>query len=362
MSHDHCRCAALMPYNYCCVAAVLVCKVHPSLIINMDQTGVRLVPSSRWTYEEKGSKSVAVTGAEDKRQITVCIASALDGSMPPLQLIFQGKTDRCLSPATPLSVSSLAHLTYTENHWSNQVTMQQYITEIIMPYANRCVKEHRLPADARIILLLDVWSVHRSEAFRKYIRTKHPRIHLVFVPANCTSKLQVADVALQRPFKHGVSSRFNQWAAEQVREQITSGKPIGLADSLKMSTIKPLALDWCVHSWADLKERKHLILEGWRRCCTDLFDTNDPIKRTEALAAVARHELDAAFVPNEDEQDAESDYQSESSDEEKDELDLKTQIVQGQRRSERIRAPVGRLSYSLDSSALMFSEDSSTDV
>ena len=79
-----------------------------------------------------------------------------------------------------------------------------------MPYAEACIRKHRLHADAHVILVLDVWSVHKSEEFRLFLRTHHPRIHLVFVPANCTSKLQVADVALQRPFKHAITRRFNE--------------------------------------------------------------------------------------------------------------------------------------------------------
>ena len=43
-------------------------KVHPSLVINLDQTGANLVPSSGWTYEKKGSAAVAAIGAEDKRR------------------------------------------------------------------------------------------------------------------------------------------------------------------------------------------------------------------------------------------------------------------------------------------------------
>ena len=51
-------------------------KVHPSLVINMDQTGVHLVSTSSWTYEMVGSSDVAVIGAEDKRQITACVAAS----------------------------------------------------------------------------------------------------------------------------------------------------------------------------------------------------------------------------------------------------------------------------------------------
>jgi len=47
-------------------------------------------------------------------------------------------------------------------------------------------------------------------------------VHLVFVSVNCTSKLQVADVVLQRPFKHGIKKEFNEWVAQLITEQINS--------------------------------------------------------------------------------------------------------------------------------------------
>lgn len=321
----------------------------------MDQTGVHLVPTSNWTYEKSGSSSIAVVGAEDKRQITVCIASSLDGELLPPQLIFQGKTHRCLPARTPEAIVSHVHLTFSENHWSNQTTMKQYIDEIIMPYAGRCIELHRLAADANMILVLDVWAVHKSEEFRLFLRTKHPRIHLVFVPANCTSKLQVADVALQRPFKRGITQRFNQWAASRVAEQIADGEIVGLAESMKMSTIKPLALEWCIESWKELKERKDLIVHGWHKCCLSLYDVNDPRKRTDALTAVIEKKFEMTYLPDEEEQgvDSESEHEENSDDE----LDISKPRVFGIQ-SARDRTPAKQFGYQIASSQIALSEDS----
>jgi hypothetical protein len=60
-------------------------KVHPSLVVNMDQTGVHLAPVDSRTYDSRGVEEVRMIGADDKRQITACIASSLDGDLlPPL--------------------------------------------------------------------------------------------------------------------------------------------------------------------------------------------------------------------------------------------------------------------------------------
>ena len=343
-------------------------SVHPSLVINLDQTGVKLVPSSTWTYEKCNSSSVAVVGAEDKRQITACIASSLTGELLPLQLIFEGKTERSLPERTAASIASLCHLTFSDNHWSSQKTMQQYVSEIIMPYAEACIRKHRLHADAHVILVLDVWSVHKSEEFRLFLRTHHPRIHLVFVPANCTSKLQVADVALQRPFKHAITRRFNEWAVRQIQEQIHADNVIGLAALLKMSIIKPLALQWCIDSWTVLKERRELITDAWQRCCVSLYNVMDPAKRIEAVAAVARQELQHTHVPDQDEEakqntdsednDDDDDSGDDSNDDNQDELDLTQPTQFGSRRGQRHRAPAATFGYQLDSSAIAMTEDS----
>jgi hypothetical protein len=322
----------------------------------MDQTGVNLVPSSNWTYDVTGASSVAIIGAEDKRQITACIASSLSGDLLPLQLIFQGKTARCLPEITIDAKAAHAHLTFSDNHWSSQTTMQQWIEEVLMPYADSSIKKHRLSSSAHITLVLDVWAIHKSEEFRRFLRTKHPRIHLVFIPPNCTSKLQVADVVLQRPFKHGIRRRFNDWAANEVVQQIAEEKIVGLAESLKMSKIKPLALQWCIESWKELKEQPNVIVAGWYECCLSLYDVNDPKKRSQSLVAVISKKLELAHVPDENDQDAESESDHEE-DEEQDQLDVTKPRVFG-KQGTRNRAPAQQFGYQITSSQLAMTEDS----
>ena len=342
---------------------------HSSLVINLDQTGVHLVPASFWTYEEKGANSVPIVGAEDKRQITAVIASSLYGDMLPLQLIFQGKTDRCQPAATPASMAARVHITHSANHWSNVETMQQWVHRVLLPYAERCIRQFELREDANIILLLDVWSVHTSEEFRMWLRQRHPRIHLVYVPANCTSKLQPADVALQRPFKSYIRNQFNTWAASRIKEQIAGGleNVRGLTEDFKMAVIKPLVLQWCVESWQRQDSDKTFVAQAWYRSCLSLYDFCDKEKRIAALAAVAKQEIDAHAVPVGAEPDpdaaisdpesdnSESDHES---DDEADELDVLQPVREGARRSERERKPIQRTGYMLDSQFIQQTEDS----
>ena len=62
-------------------------EIPPELILNWDQTGIKLVPSSFWTMERQGEKRVEMVGVNDKRQITAVFCSSLLGDFILLQLI-----------------------------------------------------------------------------------------------------------------------------------------------------------------------------------------------------------------------------------------------------------------------------------
>ena len=52
--------------------------IPESLVINLDQTGFKLVPTRDWTMAKEGSKRVEVAGLGDKRQVTATFAAYLD--------------------------------------------------------------------------------------------------------------------------------------------------------------------------------------------------------------------------------------------------------------------------------------------
>ena len=337
-------------------------KVHPSLVVNMDQTGVHLVPASSRTFESKGAHTVQMIGADDKRQITACIASSLDGDLLPLQLIFQGKTSACHPPMTELTKEAHVCVTHSENHWSNQETMRQWVAEVLLPYSNHRIAQHNLPRDSHIVLVLDVWAVHKSEEFRTFLRIHHVNIHLVFVPPNSTSQLQVADVMLQRTFKHGLRKRFNDWSAGIIKEQIEQGQLIGLSPLLKMSLIKPLILQWCIESWLAMREVKgrDFIKTGWHTCCTSFFNVLDKDERAKVLEEVLNGQLDAkAFVPADNENsDADEKSDSDEDSDQEDELDVMKKRQYGTRKSTRKRNQTALCGFMLNSSQIALSEDS----
>ena len=76
-------------------AIVIMEEVPPELVLNWDQTGIKIVPIDTWTMELRGFKCVELIGLQDKRQITAVFCGTLVGDFLPVQLVYKGKTNRC---------------------------------------------------------------------------------------------------------------------------------------------------------------------------------------------------------------------------------------------------------------------------
>ena len=102
-------------------------EIPHDLIINWDQNGINYVPVSQWTMAKEGSKRVEIVGVNDNRQITAVFAGSLAGDFLPVQLVYQGKTKKCL-PCVEFPANR--HITATPNHWCNEVTTLDYVQKI----------------------------------------------------------------------------------------------------------------------------------------------------------------------------------------------------------------------------------------
>ena len=67
-------------------------EILAQLIMNWDQTGIRLVPSSNWTMEKRGARGIEIAGSKDKRQITAILCGTVQGELLPMQVIYKGRT------------------------------------------------------------------------------------------------------------------------------------------------------------------------------------------------------------------------------------------------------------------------------
>jgi hypothetical protein len=91
-----------------------------------------------------------------------------------------------------------------KNYWSSLALMQVYVSEILAPYFLAKKVLLGVAPDGYCLLQLDVWSVHRSYDFRKWLYDSYPWIVLDFVPGGLTGLWQVCDVGIQKPFKQAI--------------------------------------------------------------------------------------------------------------------------------------------------------------
>ena len=148
-----------------------------------------------------------------QRQVTVAVSSSLLGNILLFQVIFTGTTSRSL-PSMNLGRKTCEkigwHITHTSNHWSNLDSCKAFVEEILQPYRLKQIEIIGLPIYTLFIWLIDYWSVHTSTTFLTWLKLTHPLVKIVFVPANCTSVLQPANVILQRPFKHAFRNQYDK--------------------------------------------------------------------------------------------------------------------------------------------------------
>ena len=92
-------------------------QIPDDLIINFDQTPVSYV-CSRITLHSKSGKNVPLVGKGKSKQITGTFSCTKSGIFLPMQLIYQGKTNRC--HPTGIEFPEGFNITHTKNHWSNE--------------------------------------------------------------------------------------------------------------------------------------------------------------------------------------------------------------------------------------------------
>ena len=115
-------------------AEVLMNEVHPLIIFNWDQTAIQFVLTGQWIMHRSKEKVIPIAKSDDKRQITAVLAVTMTGEYLFPQVIYQGKTLHC---HPKVSFPNGWEVWHSDNHWSNEETMEQYINKIIVPFISQ---------------------------------------------------------------------------------------------------------------------------------------------------------------------------------------------------------------------------------
>jgi DDE superfamily endonuclease len=194
--------------------------------------------------------------------------------------------------------------------------MKDYVKLIIHPFIQKKVKELDLPdEESDALLIFDCWKVHIKESFRTWLKTTFPKYHFIFIPANCTSKIQPADIYVNKPLKDKFTSQYTEWASNQVAVQCKAGVSTELIRlSTDLGTLKPVVVKWIHTAWRSVMEKNEGIRESWDKVgFFKILDTKfqlEALKQFTTKKIVLEEELKEE-EPWEPAQDSDSDTESE---------------------------------------------------
>ena len=231
------------------------------LIFNWDQTGLNYVPVSSWTMEKQGAKRVEIKGLDDKRQITTVFGATITGEFLPVQLVYQGKSSQC---HPKVKFPEDWHITHSENHWSNETTMINYISKIIVPFVKNKRKELKKTDDQVALVIYDEFKGQITQTCADLLSQNN--ILFVLVPANCTDRLQPLDATVNKAAKDFLRRKFQEWYSERVLEQLDQGidaKDLQPVD-LRLSTVKPFGAEWIMSVFRYFSSNPDIIKNGFR--------------------------------------------------------------------------------------------------
>jgi hypothetical protein len=249
-------------------------KVERHHIYNADQAGIGLVANAsnaRTVLLEGHRGSVRILGSGDKRQFTAVTMCSADGDVFAPQLVFKGLTKRSLptdDAFKPLK-DIMGTATYTPNHWSTVDTTIEFIDRHAVPIMQKRKRDRQEPADTNCIMFLDCWHGHTAAKVRMHVRKKYPWLHILYIPANCTSKLQVCDIAVQRPFKKGIMDAYTADIREQCKLESSKPNAGGPGDIVKRLLSVPRLRNqvpkWVVAGVQAAAANREGIVRAWDR-------------------------------------------------------------------------------------------------
>ena len=224
---------------------VTECGVHPSCIINMDETAAKLwgLGQRGWARPKQDGR-VRFIGAADKRNLTISTVVTMTGIIMA-QLIVESATKRVVQD---LPQHENISYSFSESHWCTESTCQE-----VIEWLGAWVRKQGF---LHFVLLWDCASVHRKASLLEWIRTAQLECHVLFIPGGYTAELQPADISIQQPLKHSIKQQAVQFFAESVCRD-------GAVRDLRLGTMKRLMAHWVLHACAEVQKNTSITAKAW---------------------------------------------------------------------------------------------------
>ncbi|KAF8988262.1 hypothetical protein BDZ89DRAFT_974934 [Hymenopellis radicata] len=224
-----------------------------------------------------GANQVPIAGLDDKRAFTLTVAVSGSGDLLPFQAIYSGLTNGSAPSADARGRQAANKLGFlfdhsgTKTYWANERTLKRWVSLILVPYWKRKMMEFSLESQ-ECMLQLDVWSVHRKEAFQNWVRTTYDWIDLDFIPGGCTGLCQACDVSIQHPVKLSIRQSQQEDLLNEATSQLgTAEGAAAITFETGIKVIRDRSVQWLVDAYHAVN-KPELVKKASPTYCSTLLD------------------------------------------------------------------------------------------
>ena len=155
------------------------------------------------------------------------------------------------------------HVTCTHNHWANEETTKDHIKKIIVPHLTRKKAELKLVNDQQALCIFDNFKGQLTDNVFQLLERNN--IDTVFVPANCTDRLQPLDLSVNELAKDFLRDKFQIWHSDQIFDHLQDDLSPVAEPVVKfpLNVMKPLVLQWMEDSEACMLSNSNIIRSGF---------------------------------------------------------------------------------------------------
>jgi hypothetical protein len=211
-------------------------------VYNADQTNVYFSLESVYTYAETGSRTVSVKACDSNQRCTVMLCANKAGEKVIPYIVFKGKNTKFglvkKEIHRRIGYPKDVELAVQDNAWFDEVVMLDWIDRVWK-------REVAVDPNEIYYLLLDSFTTHMTGPVRRAFEECNTEVD--FIPPGYTSKLQMLDVGVNRPFKIGMRMQFDDWVCNSKAKKPTR---------IDVST-------WIENAWGSIT--KATVVNSWNK-------------------------------------------------------------------------------------------------
>ena len=118
------------------------------------------------------------------------------GEFLPVQVIYEGKTPRCLPSYT---FHENFNIGFSNNHWSNNEKAISFFKKVLFPYFKNVHETKGYPNEQMSLVIMDTFKGQDNEQLAKLCCENN--CVLIIVPHNLNNKFQPMDITFNKPAK-----------------------------------------------------------------------------------------------------------------------------------------------------------------